>query len=131
MVNTKNQSGGDLGRMPKNLLTSWLLLLLRNWSAHGYQLVQTMAIAGLGAVDPASVYRTLRQLEKEGLVSSSWDPKESGAPRRVYTLTEAGEAYLQVWARQLEQYQTVLDRFFELYKGQPTPTQPTEGKDES
>jgi poly-beta-hydroxybutyrate-responsive repressor len=111
----------DFGRMPKNFLSSWLLLLLRNWSAHGYQLMQTLTIAGLGAVDPATVYRTLRQLEKEGLVSSSWNPKESGAPRRVYTLTEAGEEYLQVWARQLEQYQAVLDRFFELYKAQTTP----------
>jgi poly-beta-hydroxybutyrate-responsive repressor len=110
----------DLGRMPKNFLSSWLLLLLRNWSAHGYQLMQTLTIAGLGAIDPATVYRTLRQLEKEGLVSSSWDPKDTGAPRRVYTLTEAGEAYLQIWARQLEHYQTVLDRFFELYKAQTT-----------
>ena len=111
--------------MPKNFLSSWLLLLLRNWSAHGYQLMQTLTIAGLGAIDPATVYRTLRQLEKEGLVSSSWDPKDTGAPRRVYTLTEAGEAYLQIWARQLEQYQTVLDRFFELYKAQTTQRKET------
>src|SRR4030088_1152176 len=97
------QNDSELGRMPKNFLSSWLLLLLRHWGAHGYQLMQTLSVAGLGMVDPATVYRTLRQLEKEGFVSSSWDPKESGAPRRVYTLTDAGEAYLQVWARQLEQ----------------------------
>jgi poly-beta-hydroxybutyrate-responsive repressor len=121
MNKTNPTEHGEPGRMPKNFLASWLLLLLRNWSAHGYQLMQTLTIAGLGAVDPATVYRTLRQLEKEGLVSSSWNPKESGAPRRVYTLTEAGEEYLQVWARQLEQYQAVLDRFFELYKAQTTP----------
>jgi poly-beta-hydroxybutyrate-responsive repressor len=122
---SNQQSETDLGRMPKNFLSSWLLLLLRNWSAHGYQLMQTLTIAGLGAIDPATVYRTLRQLEKEGLVSSSWDPKDTGAPRRVYTLTEAGEAYLQIWARQLEQYQTVLDRFFELYKAQTTQRKET------
>jgi len=110
----------ELGRLPKNFLASWLLLLLRNWSAYGYQLIQTLVLAGLGAVDPASVYRTLRELEREGLVTSSWDPQDSGAARRMYTLTQAGEDYLQVWARQLEQYQHVLDRFFELYNNPTT-----------
>lgn len=110
--------GPDLGRLPKNFLTSWLLLLLRNWNAHGYQLVQTLTAMGLVAIDPATVYRTLRQMESEGLVTSSWDPQDSGAPRRVYCLTEAGNSYLKLWAIQLEQYQTVLDRFFELYKQQ-------------
>ncbi|GAC1462458.1 MAG: poly-beta-hydroxybutyrate-responsive repressor [Chloroflexota bacterium] len=105
----------DLGRMPKNFLASWLLLLLRNWSAHGYQLNQTLTVMGLGMVDPATVYRTLRQLESEGFISSTWDPQTSGAARRMYSLTEAGEQYLQTWAKHLEQYQTVLNRFFELY----------------
>jgi poly-beta-hydroxybutyrate-responsive repressor len=105
----------DLGRMPKNFLASWLLLLLRNWSAHGYQLIQTLTAMGLGLVDPATVYRTLRQLEQEGYITSVWDPKASGPARRMYTLTEAGEAYLNVWARQLEQYQSVLTRFFDVY----------------
>jgi PadR family transcriptional regulator PadR len=105
----------DLGRMPKNFLSSWLLLLLRNWSAHGYQLIQTLTVMGLGLVDPATVYRTLRQLEREGLIHSAWDPADSGPARRTYTLTDAGEEYLKVWSRQLERYQTVLSRFFELY----------------
>src|SRR5947209_20550475 len=105
----------DLGRLPKNFLASWLLLLLRNWNAHGYQLIQTLTAMGLGLVDPATVYRTLRPLESEGYITSTWDPKASGPARRMYTLTDVGEQYLQVWARQLEQYQTVLSRFFEVY----------------
>lgn len=112
-LNTSPES--DLGRMPKNFLASWLLLLLRNWSGHGYQLIQTLTAMGLGLVDPATVYRTLRQLENEGLIESSWDPQSSGPARRMYTLTDAGSAYLGLWARQLEQYQTVLGRFFDVY----------------
>lgn len=108
----------DLGRMPKNFLASWLLLLLRNWSAHGYQLIQTLTAMGLGLVDPATVYRTLRQLEREGLIQSAWDSAESGPARRTYTLTDAGQEYLTLWSHQLEQYQTVLNRFFDLYNQQ-------------
>ena len=117
MDNERGDKGDAGSRMPRNFLTSWLLLLLRNWSAHGYQLIQTMTAMGLGLVDPATVYRTLRQLESEGLITSAWDPKASGPARRVYTLTDAGEEYLAVWAHQLEQYQSVLNRFFEVYAG--------------
>ena len=113
--------GPELGRLPKNFLASWLLLLLRNWSAHGYQLMQTMTAMGLGLVDPATVYRTLRQLEREGLITSVWDPKSSGPARRTYTLTGAGEEYLSVWAGQLEQYQQVLNRFFDVYSQHTQP----------
>lgn len=115
------EPGTDLGRIPKNFLTSWLLLLMRNGSAHGYQLIQTLAVMGLGLVDPATVYRTLRQLEEEGMITSTWNPGATGPARRIYTLSDAGEEYLRVWARQLEQYQSVLDRFFELYRGETTP----------
>lgn len=114
-MSTKDNSGEPVGRLPKNFLSSWLLLLLRNWSAHGYQLIQTMTVMGLGIVDPTTVYRTLRQLESEGLISSAWDSNASGPARRMYTLTDAGEDYLKVWAAQLEQYQSVLSRFFDVY----------------
>jgi PadR family transcriptional regulator, regulatory protein PadR len=115
----------ELGRMPKNFLASWLLLLMRNGNAHGYQLIQTLAVMGLGLVDSATVYRTLRQLEEEGMITSAWKPGATGPARRIYTLSDAGEEYLNVWARQLERYQSVLDRFFELYKG-ATPSRPNE-----
>ena len=62
------ERGPDLGRMPKNFLASWLLLLMRNGSAHGYQLKQTLAVMGLGLVDPATVYRTLSKLVDAGLL---------------------------------------------------------------
>jgi len=112
---SKEAPAQDMGRLPKNFLASWLLLLLRGWSAHGYQLIQTLTVMGLGVVDPATVYRTLRQLEAEGYITSAWDPQASGAARRMYSLTDAGDQYLQMWAKQLEQHQTVLSRFFELY----------------
>jgi PadR family transcriptional regulator len=118
MKESSGEQADDLGRLPKNFLASWLLLLLRNWSAHGYQLIQTLTAMGLGLVDPATVYRTLRQLESEGYITSTWDPKASGPARRMYTLTDAGEEYLRVWSRQLEQYQTTLNRFFEIYRSE-------------
>ena len=83
--------------MHGDLLTTTLLAFLRNWNAYGYQLAQQLADAGLPAFDSGTVYRTLRQLEKTGLVSSFWDTSESGPARRMYSLTKAGDLFLSSW----------------------------------
>ncbi len=119
----------ELGRMPKDFLTSWLLLLMRNGSAYGYQLIQTLTLMGLGMVDSATVYRTLRQLEEDEMITSFWESGATGPARRIYTLSDAGEEYLRVWARQLERYQSLLDRFFKIYQGESRP--PSQAEEES
>ena len=55
-------------RLHGDLLASSLLAFLRNWPAYGYQLVRELSKAGLPAFDSATVYRTLRQLERSGMV---------------------------------------------------------------
>ncbi|MBI5285282.1 MAG: helix-turn-helix transcriptional regulator [Chloroflexi bacterium] len=97
-------------RMHGDLLTTTLLALLRNWNAYGYQLAQQLAEAGLPAFDSGTVYRTLRQLERTGLVSSFWDTSESGPARRMYSLTKAGELFLSSWIDVLGRYQAVLQK---------------------
>ena len=95
-------------RLHGDLLSSSLLAFLRRWNAYGYQLVQELTKAGLANFDSTTVYRTLRQLERAGLVSSFWDTSESGPARRMYALTKAGEAVLDVWLELFGRYQKVL-----------------------
>lgn len=101
----------------KNWLVPVLLLMLREWSSYGYELMEKMATFGLNAMNPGTFYRTLRQMEKDGMVSSCWDTSEGGPARRMYSITEAGEAYLKYWADSLNQYQKMMDTFFRLYTG--------------
>lgn len=100
-------------RLHGDLLTTTLLAFLRNWNAYGYQLAQQLAEAGLPAFDSGTVYRTLRQLERTGLVSSFWDTSESGPARRMYSLTKAGELFLSSWIDVLGRYQAVLQKTIE------------------
>ncbi len=95
-------------RLTGDLLTSSLLSFLRQWNAYGYQLVQELGKAGLPGFDSTTVYRTLRQLERAGLVSSFWDTSESGPARRRYSLTKAGETFLDLWCEMFGRYQKVL-----------------------
>src|SRR5215208_4140368 len=62
---------------------------------------------------------SLREMEKEGIVESSWETSRGGPARRMYTITDAGRSYLDFWAKSLEQYQHTMDNFFRLYTGRP------------
>ena len=95
-------------RLTGDLLSSSLLAYLRRWNAYGYQLVQELGKSGLPSFDSTTVYRTLRHLEKAGLVSSFWDTSESGPARRMYSLTAAGETFLDLWLDLFGRYQKIL-----------------------
>ncbi len=105
------------GGQPKNFLQPCLLLLLFQRPAHGYELMERLAQARLsiGAPDPAAVYRTLRQMERDSLVISRWDPSTHGPPRRIYELSPEGEDLLHTWAQSIRQNREVLDRYLALY----------------
>jgi len=45
-------------------------------------------------IEAAALYRTLRQLEKNGCVLSEWDTEHSGPARRVYAADAAGDEHL-------------------------------------
>lgn len=95
-------------RLTGDLLSTTLLAFLRGCNAYGYQLSQQLAQSGLPEFDSGTVYRTLRQLEKTGLVSSFWDTTESGPARRMYSLTAAGQVFLGNWLEIMQRYQEVL-----------------------
>jgi len=104
----------------KNWHVPVILSMLRQWNSYGYELMEKMSAFGLSTMNPGTFYRTLRQMEKDGVVSSSWDTSEDGPARRVYSITAAGEAYLKLWTESLDQYQKMMNTFFSLYTGQPS-----------
>lgn len=121
---TKENENGNNGKSKpgmdawaKNWHVPIILLMLREWNSYGYELMDKMTTFGLSAMNPGTFYRTLRQMEKDGIVSSSWDTETTGPARRVYSITDAGEAYLKLWTESLNQYQKVMNTFFDLYTG--------------
>jgi PadR family transcriptional regulator PadR len=110
---------------PTNWLMPVMLVTLRQWNSYGYELMKHATTLGCEATNPGSFYRTLRQMEEKGMVKSSWEANENngGPARRMYSITDVGEAYLDFWAKGLEQYQQMLDAFFGLYTGKPLQTE--------
>lgn len=104
------------GGQPKNFARPCLLLLLSEAPAHGYELIDRLHPFGFELGDPASVYKSLRQMERDGLVSSEWELPSRGPARRVYVLTSDGRDLLEAWARTLDHNRAVLDAFLARYR---------------
>ena len=117
-------------RLPKNFMTPWVLLVLKQWSLHGYLILQQLERMGFSGVDHATLYRELRRLETQGLVTSEWEAGESGPARRVYSITDAGEEMLLGWTEVVSGYQRMINGFFDLYAqafGISNPARPGDG----
>ena len=97
---------------PRNWLTPVALAMLREESSHGYELMERMAEFGFEQINPGTLYRTLRKMEKAGLCETTWETSNGGPACRVYSVTDAGEGYLEDWAEGCKKYQRVLDSFF-------------------
>ncbi len=96
---------------PRNWLAPVALAVLREESSHGYELMGRLEEFGFEQINPGTLYRTLRQMEKEGLCESEWKTLNNGPACRVYSVTNDGEAFLASWAEGCKKYQMVLDSF--------------------
>jgi poly-beta-hydroxybutyrate-responsive repressor len=101
--------------LPKNFLRPCLLLLLREQSAHGYDLLERLRRLGFVRDDPGGLYRALRSLERDGLVRSAWEPSTEGPDRRIYQLTRPGMEELHAHAKALLETREVLAHFLSRY----------------
>lgn len=75
----------------KGSLDLLLLAVLRDGPLHGYAVIAGLRERSEGSFDlpEGTVYPALHKLERERLVSSSWDVA-AGRRRRTYVLTERG-----------------------------------------
>ena len=101
---------------PRDVLVPYVLLAVSLQRAHGYWIEEYLRGLGFFGLEISTLYRALRQLEKDGLLYSSWEPGPVGPARRVYMLTDAGRRWLDGWAQALDGYRQMLDRFFGLYR---------------
>ncbi|AWB44906.1 PadR family transcriptional regulator [Paenibacillus sp. CAA11] len=96
----------------RGTLTLAVLSQLRK-PQYGYSLVQLLEASGI-SIDQSTLYPLLRRLEKQDLVTSSWDTSES-RPRKYYVLSEYGmEIYQQLKA----EWKKTTQELVQLLKGE-------------
>jgi len=111
--------GGGRRRRVMSFLQPCLLVMLHRGESHGYNLLNGLDEFGFnpGAKDPSLIYRALRELEEQGMVTSEWDPDGSlGPQRRVYQITPKGEDYLAGWVNDLRRTRQEIDALIQAYE---------------
>lgn len=102
--------------LPRSFLRPCILLSLKEGAAHGYDMQHRLSYFGFSSDDHAALYRGLRAMEKERLVSSVWETSHIGPPRRRYVCSLDGEAWLRAWVQSLRESQRFVSRFLRRYE---------------
>lgn len=102
----------------RGTLTLAVLSQLRK-PQYGYSLVQLLEDSGI-AIDQSTLYPLLRRLEKQELVTSSWDTSES-RPRKYYVLSDYG---LKIFLQLKEEWLKNSKELYGLLQGEEDDDKP-------
>ena len=80
---------------------------------YGYSLVQLLENSGI-PIEQSTLYPLLRRLEKQELVTSSWDTSES-RPRKYYVLSEYG---IEIFQQLQKEWEKMSRELYLLLKGE-------------
>lgn len=104
------------GGLPRSYMRPCLLLLLGEGPSHGYELLEQVRAMGIRGAEAGGLYRALRAMERESLVSSWWERSQAGPARRSYLLTGPGRDALEGSADTLREVQRLVCSLLERYE---------------
>lgn len=87
LVNTQAQ-------MRKGILEFCILSILKNQEAYPSEIIEILKESKLIVVE-GTLYPMLTRLKNEELLSYRWEESSAGPPRKYYTLTKVGNAFLE------------------------------------
>lgn len=87
LENTKAQ-------MRKGVLEYCILSILANNDAYASDIIKELKEARMIVVE-GTMYPLLTRQKNAGLLSYRWEESQQGPPRKYYTLTEKGKAFLE------------------------------------
>ena len=92
----------------------FVLLLVAQGPTYGYKLIGELNELGVApqGIDAGMVYRTLRTMDADGLVTTEWG-LEADQPRREYHLTDEGACALEDWLDVMNERKRLIEHFIE------------------
>jgi len=92
-----------MGNVSRYIEPVVLRILKEKKRSYGYEIAECLAQYALtdATIEGAALYRTLRTLEANGHVTSTWESGD-GPARRNYSLTRSGHVHLRDWSILLE-----------------------------
>lgn len=82
-------------QLKRGMLEFCVLLMINQNECYGYELISRLEKYPTLAAKESTIYPLLRRLLRENLLHSAWrDSAEGLPPRKYYTITDQGRAYL-------------------------------------
>lgn len=100
--------------MLKGTLDGIVLAILSGRPAYGYEITARLRDMGFTETAEGTVYALLIRIEKRGLVDVQKVPSTQGPPRKVYSLNDAGQDYLNEFWRT---WSFLAERLDQLHQG--------------
>ena len=99
------------------LIQLLVLRILHEKPSHGYQIMEELEkiTSEKYIPEPGAIYTMLRRMEEKEFVTSKWEKKETGADRRVYTLTETGVKVLKEGLGMVKKRRQLMDSLVQFY----------------
>lgn len=101
-----------MGTTLDKLIQPTILAILAHDKLHGYRIaarVAELTITDGSPPDLTGVYRTLRAMQRRGLIAATKDPSDMGPVRKSYALTAAGRDCLNQWITTLARYHHAIE----------------------
>ena len=97
-------------QLRKGFLEFSVLLIIGTQPTYAVDILKQLKEANLLVVE-GTVYPLLSRLKTQGIVSYEWEESKNGPPRKMYSITEDGKAFLEV----LEAYWKSLDSIITIF----------------
>jgi PadR family transcriptional regulator, regulatory protein PadR len=104
------------GKTLARLIQPAVMAVLANEPLHGYVIVQRLTGMTMfcdHGPDITGVYRLLKNMEKNGYVTSTWELAISGPAKRRYALTPDGRTCLTRWIATLRTYRDAVSNLLD------------------
>ena len=99
-------------QIKRGTLEYCILLMMNRKTYYGYEILHKLSEYPMLAAKESTIYPLLRRLLKEECLSSTWQETAEGLPpRKYYTITEKGKAYL---AAMSAEWDSLLDSITDL-----------------
>lgn len=66
-------------------------------------------------LDTAVIYRTLKEFESLGYITSDWMDSDAGPKKKIYTITESGKEKLEEFRSDIEKSLNNLQQFIRMH----------------
>ena len=117
-----------MGKVSRFIEPVVLRILYEKNKSYGYEIAACLPTYALtdATIEGAALYRTLRTLENNGHVRSSWEAGD-GPARRSYSLTKSGQKHLREWAELLRDMGAAMQAFADAVENTSVTTSKTIG----